>query len=332
MSISVIVPVYNREALIAETLTSLLRQTLRPSEIIVVDDGSTDGTLSELEKFGDEITVLRQQNLGPGAARNAGLKIASGTYIQFFDSDDLASSNTLVSKIRALQKDDADIAYGPWIPAWLGGGDCRSDGFVRQSRAIDSDALDAFLRGWVLFIPNCLIRRDLLQKVGGYPVGMLTGEDMLLMFRLLSEAPRLAHTHEPLLLVRQHPSDQISAAREWSKRRAEDELRLCDAVISEVKPIAAQHKHALKAWDVRRTLSVTAARQLGVFVDEPTKGEKVRAALQASLLRIERGMQLRVAGHRIERCFSPKRIDGTQVNEIRRLGYRYAAPVNPENL
>jgi glycosyltransferase involved in cell wall biosynthesis len=87
--VSVIIPVYNTGPYIAETLDSLLNQTYPSREIIVVDDGSTDDTPRRLEAYRPWVTVIRQHNAGPGAARNAGLRMASGEYIAFLDHDDL---------------------------------------------------------------------------------------------------------------------------------------------------------------------------------------------------------------------------------------------------
>ncbi len=87
--ISCIVPVWNRERFVAETLDSILAQTYRPIEVIVVDDGSTDGTPQVLAGYGDRITTLRQENAGPGPARNTGIRAARGEFLAFLDSDDL---------------------------------------------------------------------------------------------------------------------------------------------------------------------------------------------------------------------------------------------------
>src|SRR5579864_366780 len=95
LNVSVIVPNYNRETLIGETISNLLAQTLPPSEIIVVDDGSTDKSVDVIRSFGDKIKLIQQSNQGPGAARNAGLRIATGDFIQFQDSDDLFSLNKI---------------------------------------------------------------------------------------------------------------------------------------------------------------------------------------------------------------------------------------------
>jgi GT2 family glycosyltransferase len=128
--ISVIIPAYNRAALISATLWSLLNQTISAKEIIVVDDGSTDGTAQKAE---DEFSVFRQQfsgnskfkiptfkilhqeNAGPGAARNRGMAESTGEFIHFFDSDDIAAPNKHEVQLKALLETGADIAYGPWV-------------------------------------------------------------------------------------------------------------------------------------------------------------------------------------------------------------------------
>jgi len=149
--ISVIIPAYNRAELIGETLRSLLNQTMPAREIIVVDDGSTDGTAEAVERefsvFREQFSgnskshipnptfkVLRQQNAGPGAARNRGLAEATGEFIHFFDSDDIAAPNKHEVQLRALLETGADIAYGPWVKGRFGnvttiehGGKCEKE-------------------------------------------------------------------------------------------------------------------------------------------------------------------------------------------------------------
>src|ERR1700677_1213804 len=95
LKVSVIIPNFNREALIGETISNLLNQTMAPDEIIVIDDGSKDKSVEVIRSFGDQLTLIQQTNQGPGAARNAGLRIATGEFIQFQDSDDLYSRNKL---------------------------------------------------------------------------------------------------------------------------------------------------------------------------------------------------------------------------------------------
>jgi glycosyltransferase involved in cell wall biosynthesis len=86
---SVIIPAYNRRALLIETLNSVWQQTFADFEVIVVDDGSTDGTAEYLGSLGAKVQCVMQDNFGPGAARNRGLEIANGRYVAFVDSDDV---------------------------------------------------------------------------------------------------------------------------------------------------------------------------------------------------------------------------------------------------
>jgi glycosyltransferase involved in cell wall biosynthesis len=131
-SISVVIPAHNRAGLIGETLRSLLNQTLSATEIIVVDDGSTDSTAEAAEaefsvfsrQFSGKGTlpdfkVIRQANAGPGAARNRGFAESKGEFIHFFDSDDIAAPNKHEVQLRALQNTGADIAYGPWVKGYI---------------------------------------------------------------------------------------------------------------------------------------------------------------------------------------------------------------------
>jgi len=85
--VSVIVPVYNGQATVGETIRRILDQTILPEEILVVDDGSTDGTAVVLASFGDRVDVLHQPNQGPAAARNAGIRASRGAYVAMTDSD-----------------------------------------------------------------------------------------------------------------------------------------------------------------------------------------------------------------------------------------------------
>lgn len=113
--VSTIIPVYNRPEMVLRAIDSVLAQTHRPIEIIVVDDGSTDSTYDVLVKKAhvhDGIVVLQQDNAGPGVAREKGRKIAKGEYIQYLDSDDTLLPDKFSVQIAALETSGADISYG----------------------------------------------------------------------------------------------------------------------------------------------------------------------------------------------------------------------------
>jgi glycosyltransferase involved in cell wall biosynthesis len=102
---STIIPVHNRRELVVPAIESALNQTFSDQEIIVVDDGSTDGTADVVSRrFGEKVRLLRQANAGPGAARNAGIAAARGEFITFLDSDDVWFPRTLQSYRAAIER------------------------------------------------------------------------------------------------------------------------------------------------------------------------------------------------------------------------------------
>jgi glycosyltransferase involved in cell wall biosynthesis len=114
--ISVIIPVFNRDALITQTLKSVMKQSYRPIEVIIVNDGSTDNTedvvcqwKSENENSILKIKYVKQNNKGACAARNTGLKMAEGNYIQFLDSDDFLKEDKILKQMEILKNEKADI-------------------------------------------------------------------------------------------------------------------------------------------------------------------------------------------------------------------------------
>lgn len=110
--VSVIIPVYNVEKYLPQCIDSIINQTLKDIEIICIDDGSTDNSLNilkEYQKKDKRIIIIEQQNGGAGRARNAGLKIAKGTYLSFLDSDDFFYENMLKEAVDNLEKTKSDI-------------------------------------------------------------------------------------------------------------------------------------------------------------------------------------------------------------------------------
>ena len=97
MILSIIIPCYNSEKFIAKTINMLLRQDLSNCELLLINDGSTDGTLSVLQKYRSipEVVIINQVNKGVSEARNAGLLVAQGQYIYFLDSDDMLTDGSL---------------------------------------------------------------------------------------------------------------------------------------------------------------------------------------------------------------------------------------------
>ena len=116
-NVSVIIPAYNAEAFIADTVQSVLDQTYQDFEIIVVDDGSKDGTVAALEPFGSRVHVHTQTNGGVARARNAGVALASGEFIAFLDADDLWLPQKLERQPEACSGELRFTARNDWMPS-----------------------------------------------------------------------------------------------------------------------------------------------------------------------------------------------------------------------
>ena len=186
MKVSVVVPLFNRADLIGATLANLLRQSLPPHEIIVVDDGSTDGSADVVRSFGNRVLLLAQPNRGPGAARNAGILRASGDFIQFQDSDDLLSLNKIESQVRLLERTGAEFAYGPMAKGRIKDRTLILDDCVlHQAPLPDELPFSAWiLRGLAFAFQACLIRRSVLDRAGFYREDLMPSEDSELLFRI----------------------------------------------------------------------------------------------------------------------------------------------------
>ncbi len=225
MTISVIIPNYNRESLIGETIANLLAQSLPPHEIIVVDDGSTDKSVEVIRSFGDRVKLIQQPNQGPGTARNAGLKVASGEFIQFQDSDDLFCLNKLEIQAKALQTNQADIAFSPWVKLKFNDKTVALEDQVLQQKMPPSDlSLPCWwLRGWSTVFQSLLFRRSFLGQIGFYRANLMLGEDGEFFFRLLTHSPRVTFTDDTLTLYRLHNINKLTQDEGTARsRRAVD--------------------------------------------------------------------------------------------------------------
>jgi len=181
--ISVIIPVYNGEKTIQETIESVLNQTFTDFELIVINDGSQDATLEIVERIQDSrLNVFSYPNAGQAASRNRGFSHASGEYISFIDADDLWTPDKLEAQLRALQDNpQAAVAY-----SWTKCID-ESGQFSRRGSHISATG-DVY--GKLLLIDfiengsNPLIRRQALIKVGSFDESLPAAEDWDMWLRL----------------------------------------------------------------------------------------------------------------------------------------------------
>jgi len=163
--ISVIIPYFNAKEWIAETLESVLKQDIKDLEIIVVDDGSTDGAGSFISKF-PLVRYIRTENRGPSKARNLGIELAKGEFIQFLDADDLLANGKLKTQLTALKNTEADIAYGDWQKLIKESKTKYIKGEIVK-RQMQNPQIELFVDFWAPAAVY-LFSRSIVKKVGGF--------------------------------------------------------------------------------------------------------------------------------------------------------------------
>ena len=328
-TLSVIIPNYNRAALIGETLDNVFAQTRPPDEVIVVDDGSTDDSVAVIERYGARITFIRQANAGPGAARNRGLAAARGELIQFMDSDDLWSLNKLEVQERALSESGAGFAYSPWLQARLEGGRARhADPVIQQHPLPPSRSpLAWYLRGWVIVFQCCLFRRSLLDAAGSYREDLMPSEDSELLFRILKSGARPVHVPEALVLYRLHGGEQISRGGMASQRRAKDWARYVGVVADQLGDAAGLSDSDRRHWRWRAFEAARGLRAAGIesetavelsqFSQLARRGDRLANRIRAVIGR-------RLGGSSFGAAYGPGPLDARQAELLKAIGY---APV-----
>lgn len=199
--VSVVIPVRDGERFVGAAIDSVLAQTMRDFEVVVVDDGSTDRTAEILAAYGDRIRVHRQKNAGVAAARNAGAAIARGAYIAFLDADDVWLPHKLERQMPLFDDEEVTLVYAAVRIV---------DEELRPLREVapcaPDDALSATLCVGPAPVPltmTGIVRRSAFEAVGGFDERLSTSADADFVCRVALHY-RLASVPEALALYRQH--------------------------------------------------------------------------------------------------------------------------------
>lgn len=204
--VSIVLPTYNRATVVRRSIDSLLAQTFKDFEIIVVDDGSTDSTVSELADLHNQsLRIIHlDTNSGPSKARNIGIANARGKYIAFQDSDDVWHPQKLEVQITALEN------LGP-----SGYGACYSRYILRQrsrettipsfsDNDLEGDIYCRLLKDNVVGTPTLIVMRDILGALGGFDETLNSLEDWDLALRIASKC-KFAFVNAPLVTAYHSP-------------------------------------------------------------------------------------------------------------------------------
>lgn len=214
VAVSVIIPTFNRWPMVGEAVESVLSQNFAEFEVIVVDDGSTDGTAGELSKFGSRLRILSTLNRGVSAARNFGVNSAEGRYIAFLDSDDLWRPGKLARQ-TAYMEEFPEVQICQTDEVWV-----RNGARVNPKRIHQKPSGEVFLRSLDLCLVSpsaVMMRRELFLRHGGFDETFPVCEDYDLWLRVAVELP-IPLIPEALVVKRGGHADQLSRSM-WGMDR-----------------------------------------------------------------------------------------------------------------
>ncbi len=253
--ISIIIPAYNVAPFIGETLESVLAQTFTDYEVIVINDGSPDTVEFELalKPYLPWVKYLKQENLGAGAARNAGLRSAQGEFVAFLDGDDLWMPNYLDEQIKFIRQHNCDLVcadalmfgdtpnstqtYMQWLM-----NDAPETGTVSFRDLIGGERS--------LITSGVVARRRSILQTGSFDESLRTAQDFDLWLRLTRNGARLMYQRKPLLRYRCHPNGLTGGTLNSIKR----ELRVLDKIESDYDLTPAEISEVSEAIRRRRAI------------------------------------------------------------------------------
>ena len=262
--VSVIIPTYQRAHLIRESIDSVLAQTYRDFEIIVVDDGSTDGTHEVVAGYRNRVRYIYQENRGPSSARNSGIKAAQGEFIAFQDSDDLWLPEKLASQVPLFDRDPeiglvyCDMSY------FRSDGPCdRPSSFKSHAPPASGYALrELFVNGTPMHTPTAIVMRHCFDNAGMFDERLVDFEDQAMWFRI-ARVFKIDYVDAPLVQCRvddeTHPrKDELLSAREVRKGVLEASPRLVDTLSKQELRQGYYYRYAYRAAQAHLAMSETA--------------------------------------------------------------------------
>lgn len=252
--VSAVIPAYNAAACIGRAIESVLGQSLPVYEIIVVDDGSTDETGKAVEKFGNKVRYIRQENAGVSVARNTGIEAATGNWIAFLDADDEWLAEKNAQQVKLIENNpDLQWAATNWARQM---GNTRTDvgnSIMIKNSLGDKDYFDNYFVATVKYgcmaqTPGMMIRRRVFDEVGGFEPGRVRAQDLDVWWRVGYRYPRIGYIADVLAVAHLEAHEEaLTERRLYEKRGVEmrelirKHLKLAEekGCLDEFRPFAA---------------------------------------------------------------------------------------------
>ena len=245
MLVSVIIPCYNADRWIDEAIQSALNQTYSPVEVIVVDDGSSDGSWKKIQEFGSRVIAETGPNRGGSAARNRGFVLSRGDYIQFLDADDYLLPKKIPRQVAFLEASGADVVYGDWRHEhFLPDGSSQLEEIAVSGA--QEDVLSALLSGWWVAPAALLFRRHVLEKTGGWDESLAAAQDRDLFISIAMTDAKIAYQPGCYSIYRRYGHDTVSTGSRM--RWLDNHCRVLDkaaAALNVAERMKSEYRRAL---------------------------------------------------------------------------------------
>lgn len=233
-SVSVLIPTYNRSQMLAECLQSVLQQSRPPSQVIVIDDGSTDDTAERVSKFGSSVTYVRQQNAGKPRALNRALPLVVGDLVWIFDDDDVALPTSIERRLRALEENpEAGMVVSNHV--WgESGPEARitTTGSHSWPRVSAADFLLRLMHGCFTTLQGALVRTTCYREVGPFREELVTSEDYEMLVRVARQYPTVL-LDEPTFIFRRHSGTRGPAGLRYAAQDRQKVFARFDRVLGQ---------------------------------------------------------------------------------------------------
>lgn len=270
--VTVVIPAYNAERYLGETLASVFAQTVQPYEIIVVDDGSQDGTEMVVRSFGDRIRYIRQQNQGISGARNTAIREATGDWIAFLDADDLMLPRKLERQIAAIE------ANPHLLFVYSGFAYLYPDGSTQEMPAVSARDLWPTLRYRQPILPSTsIVRRSALEEEGGFKrvTRRYFPEDWDLWFRLIRRHTASAFHEVP---------EVLTMYRWWENNTSKNFMPMADAKLELLDHLLLEDLSGFRKMSWKRRIEARAYFDLAIALRD-ANNERYWEYVLESLLR-----------------------------------------------